>query len=331
MMPSIALLGDWMPAGGLLLFKSAIILVAASLASRAITHNARLRALLWRSTYAMLALLPLLQFVLPERQLNWFDLQHTGLAAPIGAGGRGLPFAAVVMLVWLAGVCWQLQMLLRDWYAARCVVTRSVPLDNVRIQALFAELPALVGWRAVALRTSDEVESPALFGWRNPTIVLPASVGLWTDNELRAMLLHELEHARRFDWSMMIAERLVGILYWPNVLFVFARRSAGEAREQLADRAVLQAAITPATYATQLLQLARRNAVAPASALTLALARESVEVRVKALFVDECGWQGRTRASAVLIGMCLALLPALAALRPWTCVPVVARTLTIPC
>ena len=112
--------------------------------------------------------------------------------------------------------------------------------------------------RPVRLSVSSLVKTPMTWGWRRPTVLLPAGFEEWSEGARRHTLLHELGHVRRLDWPVQIAVRVVCALYWfhPGV-WVAAKRLALES-EQACDEGVLHFGSRATEYADHLLELARR-------------------------------------------------------------------------
>ena len=72
-------------------------------------------------------------------------------------------------------------------------------------------------WRTgvrVPLLLSDEIDSPVTFGFRSPRIILPLSFKNLSEPCQKAVLCHELLHVRRYDWILIVAEEVVGSLFW---------------------------------------------------------------------------------------------------------------------
>lgn len=91
--------------------------------------------------------------------------------------------------------------------------------------------------RAPALYSSAKADSPMLYGYFRPQIVLPASV---TDAEkVRGILAHELTHYRRGDLWVKLVCLTAESLHWFNPLVHIASRRCEQEMELACDESVL--------------------------------------------------------------------------------------------
>jgi bla regulator protein blaR1 len=152
--------------------------------------------------------------------------------------------------VWtVLGCCWLVGSLLlalrwlRAWLQAQTVVRTATPLD------LAAPIPVKVSPRPV---------EPGVVGVLHPVLLLPSGVAECFSNEqLRAIVAHELCHVERRDNFKAAVHMLVEVLLWfhPLVWWIGARL-LGE-RERACDEAVLEAGHQPRHYAEGVLNVCR--------------------------------------------------------------------------
>ena len=321
MMFSIDQLNAWTLAGALLMAKSAIVVGLGAVAARLVSSSAARRVYVWRLTFAGLLLLPLAQAVLPQVDLALVGIDHEELNHVAGIGGVSTTIAGWFVAAWVLGAGLALFRLARDTRAARALANRATPVTDERMTRLARALARKAGVRNIELRATVELDAPALIGWRHPVVLLPHDAFEWTTLELRAVLCHELEHARARDWPVMLLERAIGALYWPNPLLLRAGVASSAAREGAADNAVLRAAVEPQVYARQLLRTAHHR-TRPQVAMALAFAQHGVEARVRALF-SATNTQSRLSPAMRLAIAALVFPVALGAssVQPWTCLP----------
>jgi beta-lactamase regulating signal transducer with metallopeptidase domain len=93
-------------------------------------------------------------------------------------------------------------------------------------------------------RTGEKVSVPVTFGWRRPTVLLPAGWRAWTVDKLDFVLAHELSHIQRGDYPIRVASALNKALYWFHPLAWWLDRRLAELGEHLSDDAAL-AVVSP--------------------------------------------------------------------------------------
>src|SRR5262249_25456458 len=71
------------------------------------------------------------------------------------------------------------------------------------------------------------------------------------------VLSHELAHVARHDWLLQMCAEVARALYWFHPLVWLAAAQLRQEGERACDDAVLLSGVAPATYAKQLLDLAR--------------------------------------------------------------------------
>ena len=139
----------------------------------------------------------------------------------------------------------------------------------------------------VSLRLSDGVQSPILIGLFRPTILLPVDVVEWTTPaERRAMIQHELAHARRRDTLINLFQATLQSVFFFHPLVRYVCRQLCLEREVACDDHVVALGTTAEAYAESILKVAERcisRAGAPAGVHHLALfsARKILERRIE--------------------------------------------------
>jgi beta-lactamase regulating signal transducer with metallopeptidase domain len=90
-------------------------------------------------------------------------------------------------------------------------------------------------------RTGETVSVPVTFGWRRPTILLPAGWREWEVDKLDFVLAHELSHIQRGDYLIRVASAFNKALYWFHPLAWWLDSRLRELGEHLSDDAALVA------------------------------------------------------------------------------------------
>lgn len=151
-----------------------------------------------------------------------------------------------------AGALW----LLRTHHRLRAILRRREPETDGRTLAAAASAAGAIGLRqSPHVSRSDEILTPIAFGLLRPEICLPRRASALPDDELRAMLAHEIAHLERRDpvW-MWFAAGLQAAFPW-QFLTVFVRRRWTHLVELRCD-AVAAAQTSPTVVARCLLDVA---------------------------------------------------------------------------
>jgi uncharacterized protein (TIGR03435 family) len=143
--------------------------------------------------------------------------------------------------IWLAGVLILMAFIivrsLRLWFSIRKLrtVTEQWLLELFEDCRQHLKLRTMVG-----LFITDKVNSPSLFGFIRPRVLLPANfIGHVNREELRCIFLHELAHLKRGDiWISWIVAFLQS-LHWFNPLVWWAFVHMRADREAACDALVL--------------------------------------------------------------------------------------------
>ncbi|MBT5706956.1 MAG: hypothetical protein HOI66_11610, partial [Verrucomicrobia bacterium] len=142
--------------------------------------------------------------------------------------------------VWLSGcVLFLLQMIYHNIRFARSLRLGQRTQSSLVIDLLHLQSEQIGLRRAPVLMEISGLTAPAVFGVRNPTIVLPRGViADLTEEQLRHVFLHELAHIKRWDLLVHWLAHLLRIVHWFNPIIWFAvgrmRRDCEVATDSLA-------------------------------------------------------------------------------------------------
>jgi len=186
--------------------------------------------------------------------------------------------AGAIALAWLVVAAALLVRAVASQLRTRAIVRRAVPVE--RTPWIDAARDAAAG-RAVRVRASHELDSPAVTGLLRPTIVVPHAALDWPLERCRLVLVHELAHVRRRDVLVQAVADVACALHWCNPLVWICARRLRVEREIAADDAVLAAGVRPSRYAEELVAVAT-SGPAPSAALAMA-ERSSLETRVASI------------------------------------------------
>lgn len=162
-----------------------------------------------------------------------------------------------IVAVWAAGALWFLLRIAAGALAIKSLSRDTVELREGELLGGAKAAAASLGLRSVRLRTSPLCAVPVTWGLFRPTVLLPEKAAAWDAMTRRAVLLHELGHARNRDFLKNLYCRLVCALLWflPPVHRAYGRLRT--ALEISSDKKVVEQGLDGRDYAMTLLTLAR--------------------------------------------------------------------------
>jgi bla regulator protein blaR1 len=337
-----------------LVLKATAILIVGLAASR-LAHRSRaaVRHAILVATFAALAILPIATLTLPaltiDVPISQSGAPNTTAPAETGAPMRAIDIAGApegpgtapegpgfhlretlrwttvalakavspgttIIVLWLAGAgVFLVALLYRIW---RVQQLRRTALPAIELPPILADLTRAAGLsRPVDLLIHERLAAPVACGLVRAAVIMPPDAPQWSQAALQRALIHELEHIKRRDWLTQLAAHFVCAAYWFHPLVWIAQRRLCLHAEHACDDAVL-ASGDGATYADQLVALARRMAARPPIAALGMAHRSDLSARVNAV-LDASRPRGRAGiARAIVIATAATAL--LAALAPLT-------------
>jgi beta-lactamase regulating signal transducer with metallopeptidase domain len=203
------------------------------------------------------------------------DLARGDIAAGLRANARPSLGAVIkgmlpmYVLIFLIVGGWVMFLRLGiSYFLLRRIRSSCVPCD-AGLDTLFADVIGQVGVkRRVQIRCSGLVRMPMAAGFLKPMVIVPDGlVRELTESELRAVLLHELAHLRRWDdWSKLAQKLLEALFFFNPVLWWVGQRLDFE-REVSCDGWVVAHTGQLKGYARCLTRLVQLSASTPRLAL----------------------------------------------------------------
>ena len=198
------------------------------------------------------------------------------------------------------------------WALGALVVLAGLGVGLVRARTIarsarLVEVRTLPNGRAVEIRASAALDTPAVTGLFAPVILVPRDADTWTAERRELVIAHELAHAARRDCLASALAQLAVALHWFDPLAWLAARRLRIERELAADDRVLDGGATPSTYAHHLLALATVHAPSrgqvPMGALAMAEPAQ-LAVRIRALLAPDHSRTPLGRVRFALLGSC---------------------------
>lgn len=156
------------------------------------------------------------------------------------------------------------------------------------------------------VKISDAIDQPLLAGLAAPVILLPADLVTHLDvRRLVPICAHELAHLKRGDNWRLLAEHLLGGLFWMVPPFAALRARAAAAREELADALALEDADTAMRrhYAETLIDVLRTRAAPALHPAFTGKGRRPTLMRLQAITDPRAPASIARRALLTLAGM----------------------------
>jgi TonB family protein len=148
---------------------------------------------------------------------------------------------SVLAAIWLAGAAVGIaRLLLATVRLGRLqrVAIEPTAAQRHRLHKLMREITAADS--CPAIKFSDTWRSPVLVGFVEPMIILPVSaLRHCNDEQLKAVLLHELAHWQRRDNLANLLQQLIVALLWIHPCVHWLSRIASRSREEICDNHVL--------------------------------------------------------------------------------------------
>ena len=168
-------------------------------------------------------------------------------------------------------------------------------------ERLVSELSRRIGLsRSVRILSSGCTSVPMTWGCARPVVLVPEAGAVWSTARKRVVLLHELNHVKRYDCASQLVAHVACAVYWFNPLVWLAARVLRVERERACDEAVVQDGTPASSYADHLLEIARAHQGARwASLAAVAMARRS-QLEGRLLSILDVGQRRRSSRRAVL-------------------------------
>ncbi|HKS30456.1 MAG TPA: M56 family metallopeptidase [Pyrinomonadaceae bacterium] len=173
------------------------------------------------------------------------------------AEGRFAGLARWVVLFWLGGIALFSARLFRGWAATERLKRRGLGRAGAACEESFARLAERMRLsRPVRLYKSVLVEVPTVIGWLRPVVLVPVSAftGL-SQQQLDALLAHELAHVRRYDYLVNLLQSIAETLLFYHPAVWWVSRHIRVEREHACDDLAVEACGDTLLYARALAEL----------------------------------------------------------------------------
>lgn len=167
------------------------------------------------------------------------DTNEAQTADPLPQQGRmmllNLSLLEAMMLLWLFGFVVFFLIQIRSYHLfKRSILRWSRKLPDSRAETLITEISRDLSLkRSVITLLSEKTESPLMFGFIRPHLILPHNE--YSDEDLRFVLRHELTHCRKNDVWYKLLLLVVNAVHWFNPFVYLMFREASADLELICD------------------------------------------------------------------------------------------------
>lgn len=275
------------------LWQGAVLILVVALALRLCSRvGPQLRFAVWGAAFVVLLATPLLNLQThsssPGHLVGSFRLSET--------------WGYTIAALWLTLMFVRAAQLTVHLCRLRGTWKRATPIDA---DESIAELLQRSG-RSVELCTSADVDSPSVIGFVSPRLLIPEwLVERLSPEDMAQIVLHELEHLRRWDDWLNLMQKVGLVLFPLNPGLFWVDRKLSVERELACDAGVVASTAQPLAYARCLTRLAEQRSQYRKLALSLAAWSRQSEVgrRILTLLQPASTWSSRPAkfAAALLV------------------------------
>ncbi|WP_018931952.1 BlaR1 family beta-lactam sensor/signal transducer [Gracilibacillus lacisalsi] len=148
----------------------------------------------------------------------------------------------LITIIWMTGMLVMIVLTIQAWMKLQRIKKSTNIIENPEIQRLFEQCKQRLDIsQKLVLVISPLIKSPLTFGIFKTYIILPHDAEAWlSKDDLKNILLHELNHYKNKDIITNYLVVLFQILYWYNPLIWIGFREMRIDREIACDSAVLK-------------------------------------------------------------------------------------------
>lgn len=179
-------------------------------------------------------------------------------AQPVSAAAHNELYCALT-LAWLAGFGFFVVRWVKGAASLARAVRTSRRIVSSRETEILKRVRSWIGLKQdVEILVSGHVTEAGLWGIWRPKVLLPeGAASRLSDQELEAVILHELIHVRRRDNLAVVLQKAIFALLWFCPLVWLVDRKLFEERERACDEEVVRLRQSPETYISGILKVAR--------------------------------------------------------------------------
>ena len=192
------------------------------------------------------------------------DSSAADSSALVARHGFAIRWTAVVLGVYLLGVVILLARLLVGVCFSRRLERGAANIEDREALRLLRFRSCIAGLaKAPGLKESAMLAVPATVGVHRAVILLPANWRAWTEEQLDAILAHEISHVARRDALTQMLSLVHRAIFWFSPLSWWLDKQLTDLAEQASDEAALAGGADRARYAETLVGFFKQLGAAP--------------------------------------------------------------------
>ena len=315
------------------LWQSTVFVGVVWLLSVLLRHNrAAVRYWLWLAA-SLKFLIPFSALVAIGRQVEWrsavtsqpdmtllIDTIGQPFSSAVAAAAPSSEFAhsgliallpVVLLTLWCAGSVMHLLAWAVRWRRVAAIVRQAVPLEDGRELTILRRVAAMTGCRhPVTVVTSNASLEPGVFGVLRPVLFWPRGISVrLSDQQVQALLTHELCHVRRRDNLAAGMHMLIAAAFWFHPIVWWIEHRLVDERERACDEEVIRLGSDPLLYAESILKTCEFYAESPLVCVA-GITGSDLKKRVEAIMRDVRGRRLEAWKRALLAGVVAATVAA---------------------
>jgi len=203
---------------------------------------------------------------------------------PESFANKAEQYFPVVVLFYGIGILLQLFVILKGYRQLASLKTTGLSIVPIAWREIFHNVSSRLNLRRnIQFHLSEMVNVPLVIGYLKPLVLFPiAMVNQLDEDQVEAILIHELSHIRRNDFFLNLIKTAIETLLFFNPFVWMAGKFIHIEREHACDDLVLKLTGQPLNYAHALLKLELiKDKNSPALALAATGKTQNLYQRIK--------------------------------------------------
>jgi len=253
------------------------------------------RCLVWNACFFSILVLGLASLVLPRFHViqPWLVLDPHRLLA---VGSVETVIGRLLVMVWATGAALAMMKLIAREILLRRTLKRCAQLNEHKTSELLSGIRSGSAMRKMpTILISEDNHGPCCWQFQRPTILLPRFILDGPQDDLRHVLVHEVEHLRTNHPLHLFLQHVVQIVCWFHPAVWTAACYASLAREYVCDDAAAEGGKSSAAYLRTLLRITERQRDTDRKLQSIGFSRSRSEIILRAQRLAQCSSSRRSR------------------------------------